>query len=46
VPLQVLADAKALMADSATVPRGELLGHYHFGEMAASSTCAPVMVSA
>jgi len=33
VPLQVLADAKALMADSATVPRGELLGHYHFGEM-------------
>lgn len=33
VPLQVLADAKALMADSTTVPRGELLGHYHFGEM-------------
>ena len=33
VPLQLLADAKALMTDSNTAPRGELVGHFHFGEM-------------
>lgn len=33
VPLTLLADAKALMADAATLPRGELIGHYHFGKM-------------
>lgn len=32
-PLPLLAEAKALMADSNTVSRGELIGHYHFGEM-------------
>ena len=32
-PLPLLAQAKALMADTTTLPRGELIGHYHFGEM-------------
>jgi len=32
-PLPLLADAKALMADSNTTPRAELIGHYAFGEM-------------
>ena len=32
-PLPLLAEAKALMADTTTLPRGELIGHYHFGEM-------------
>ncbi len=32
-PLPLLAQAKQLMADTNTIPRGELIGHYHFGEM-------------
>jgi hyaluronate lyase len=32
-PLPLLAEAKALMADSNTLARGELVGHYSFGEM-------------
>ena len=32
-PLPLLTAAKQLMADTNTVPRGELIGHYHFGEM-------------